>query len=105
MTKEDPKGDIDPSPLTDPSDPSPLLEVDPQSLDKLIRQRIGKIFSTTPLMLRDEDLALTAAYYRRERATFAIESREKEAAGPKTRRQTPKDARALLASDLLADNE
>jgi hypothetical protein len=69
--------DTEPNPLAPQDGISPLAEADTDSVNLLISERINKIMNTPPLDLSDEDLAITVAYYRKERARFIIESQNK----------------------------
>jgi len=98
--------DTPPNPLA--PEVSPLTEADPDSINKLIAERINAIMNTAPLDLSiegdDSDLRVLIAYHRRERARFIIESQNK-AASPRApgRKKVPTSvADAMVANaDLV----
>ena len=69
------------SPLT--PNQSPLLEVDPTSINELIETRLDLIFNKPPALISDDDLRSMIVYYRRERERFLSESALKENAEKK----------------------
>ncbi len=77
---------------------SPLNEADPNSLDELLTQRIGKIFNTPPLDLTNSDISDVVLYYRRERSRFLNDAKQVK---PGRKRKTPPTsvAEALAMSD------
>jgi len=93
--------DSEPSPLA--PDVSPLAEADTDSVNLLISERINKIMNTPPLDLSDEDLAITVAFYRKERARFILESQNK-ASRPKAPagQGKPKPAPTSVADAIKA---
>jgi hypothetical protein len=73
--------------------PSPLLEANPQSLDKIMTERLAIIFNTMPSKYDPADTKMVVEYYRNLRAQFLKAEVVKLAEGPK-----PKGRKAAVKS-------
>src|SRR5574337_101476 len=69
----------------DGQDQSPLAEVDPNSVDVLVQERIAKIFNTPTKDVTDSELEAMVVFYRARRQDFLVQEQKKIAAGPRKR--------------------